>query len=128
MKKTYSEKLQDPRWQKLRLKVFERDNFTCKLCGDNKETLHVHHEKYKGDPWDANINDLKTLCKDCHFLVTKVYDVNIKKVIKGGGMLFYSDGSGYGWICTDQLPPHGMYATREDMRVIFNFIKEANNG
>lgn len=64
--KSYREKLKDPRWQKLRLKVFERDNWKCTRCGNDKKTLHAHHEKYKGDPWDIDIKYLSTLCEDCH--------------------------------------------------------------
>ena len=30
----YSEKLKDPRWQKKRLEILERDNFRCQYCGD----------------------------------------------------------------------------------------------
>lgn len=66
---TYTEKLQDPRWQKKRLEVFERDNFTCKLCEDKATTLNVHHSKYFKEPWDAELSDLKTLCKTCHTIV-----------------------------------------------------------
>ena len=65
---TYSEKLKDPRWQKMRLKVLERDNFTCLCCGDSSKQLHVHHAFYisKRDPWEYNHNSLLTLCLDCH--------------------------------------------------------------
>lgn len=62
----YGEKLKDPRWQKLRLKVFERDEFKCVACGDSKTTLHVHHKAYNADPWDADLGDLATLCEECH--------------------------------------------------------------
>ena len=62
----YSEKLKDPRWQKKRLEVFSRDNFTCVYCTDSKSTLHVHHLFYTGDPWEAPMDILKTLCEDCH--------------------------------------------------------------
>ena len=62
----YSEKLKDPRWQKKRLEILERDEWACKRCGNNKKTLHVHHKKYHKEPWDAKNNDLETLCEDCH--------------------------------------------------------------
>lgn len=52
----------------MRLKIFERDNFTCKLCGDKESTLNVHHKNYyfNKDPWDCGENNLVTLCNDCH--------------------------------------------------------------
>ena len=43
---TYSEKLKDPRWQKKRLEIMDRDNFICQLCGDSETTLNVHHKRY----------------------------------------------------------------------------------
>jgi len=66
---TYSEKLLDPRWQKKRLKILERDGFACKYCGDTKKTLHVHHDAYYKEPWDVPDDDLATCCKDCHFII-----------------------------------------------------------
>lgn len=65
---SYSEKLRDPRWQKCRLKVLERDDFTCKKCGDKESTLHVHHKIYPDglEPWDYEYKLLITLCEDCH--------------------------------------------------------------
>jgi hypothetical protein len=65
---TYAEKLQDPRWQKKRLEILERDNWACQNCGFSHVTLHVHHEKYSGNPWDAESWQLTTLCKDCHLI------------------------------------------------------------
>lgn len=64
---TYGEKLKDPRWQKLRLEIMERDDWKCRLCFSEGSTLAVHHEKYTGEnPWDADSSDLVTLCEDCH--------------------------------------------------------------
>jgi len=63
---SYSEKLKDPRWQKRRLEILNRDNFTCQVCGDTKNTLHVHHKKYFKEPWDAANWALITLCSSCH--------------------------------------------------------------
>jgi hypothetical protein len=67
-KKKYSEKLRDPRWQKKRLEVFERDNFTCQCCFDSSSTLAVHHLRYiRGrEPWDCPNDMLITLCDGCH--------------------------------------------------------------
>lgn len=66
---TYSEKLKDPRWQKKRLQILDRDEWTCQWCGDKHSTLHVHHTYYeKGDPWNTDENLLITVCEDCHSL------------------------------------------------------------
>ena len=76
MVKTYSEKLKDPRWQKKRLEVLSRDNFTCQLCNDTKETLQVHHLKYirGNEPWEYDLDNFKCLCESCH-KTTKVKKV-----------------------------------------------------
>lgn len=64
----YSEKLKDPRWQKKRLEIFERDNWQCQGCKTTKDTLTVHHKFYKhgNDPWDYELDALITLCESCH--------------------------------------------------------------
>ena len=67
-KKTYSEKLRDPRWQKKRLQVLDRDLWACQMCSDTESTLHVHHRYYtKGaEPWEYDDAALQTLCEECH--------------------------------------------------------------
>jgi hypothetical protein len=64
----YSEKLKDPRWQKKRLEIFQRDNFECQHCHETSITLNIHHLKYiKGNnPWEYDNKYLLTLCEDCH--------------------------------------------------------------
>jgi hypothetical protein len=69
---TYSDKLKDPRWQKKRLQVFQRDKFKCTKCGDAETTLHVHHNAYNGEPWDADLKQLDTLCADCHEITERL--------------------------------------------------------
>lgn len=76
---TYSEKLKDPRWQKKRLEIMERDIWACRLCGDTETELHVHHENYNGEPWESD--NLITLCKYCHFLIEELR-ISYKDVIK----------------------------------------------
>ena len=68
-KTSYSEKLQNPKWQRKRLEVFERDNYTCQLCNDTETMLQVHHKKYAGNPWDVPLKDLITYCKHCHAVI-----------------------------------------------------------
>lgn len=80
---TYAEKLKDPRWQRKRLEVFNRDNFTCIRCNDGKENLQVHHKRYfkNKDPWEYDDKHLETLCNTCHFIAT-YYDRNPFLIIK----------------------------------------------
>lgn len=42
----------------------QRDKFKCVDCGNDKNTLHVHHSFYCGEPWEDKF--LLTLCEDCH--------------------------------------------------------------
>jgi hypothetical protein len=62
----YSEKLKDPRWQRKRLKIFERDGWACRDCGAADKPLHPHHCYYKGDPWEVPDELILTVCEDCH--------------------------------------------------------------
>ena len=68
----FAKKYKDPRWQKKRLEVFERDEFTCQRCydqGDPPTPLHVHHKFYRKwgtSPWDYPLEALTTLCELCH--------------------------------------------------------------
>ena len=66
--KTYSEKLKDPRWQKKRLEILNRDKFRCKRCYDETSTLNVHHLRYEynKEPWEYDDECLTTLCDECH--------------------------------------------------------------
>lgn len=68
MRKTYSELLRDPRWQRKRLEVLQREDFTCEDCGAKDKTLNVHHDKYRpgAAPWEYDASELRCLCEDCH--------------------------------------------------------------
>lgn len=67
----YQKKLRSPKWQKKRLEILQRDEFTCQLCKDKETELHVHHEYYeKGkDPWEHPNECLKSVCKYCHLIL-----------------------------------------------------------
>lgn len=85
----YYEKLKDPRWQKKRLEIFERDEFQCQSCNSEDQTLHVHHKTYVygNDPWDYPDINLITLCADCHQTeeyAKKEFQVNICRLLQDG--------------------------------------------
>lgn len=65
---TYKEQLKDPRWQKKRLEIMERDGWQCQCCFDRDNTLTVHHKKYDNGKmaWEYENELLITLCEDCH--------------------------------------------------------------
>lgn len=79
---SYAQKLLDPRWQKRRIEILNRDEYSCVYCGDNKNQLQVHHETYYGDPWEINPDNLKTLCCHCHSMVSTFQFHLVKKVFK----------------------------------------------
>lgn len=62
----YKQKLLDPRWQRRRLQILQRDDFRCTSCGNADDTLHVHHFAYGVNPWDVDDKHLTTLCSQCH--------------------------------------------------------------
>ena len=68
MAKTYSEKLQDPRWQRKRLEILEREDFRCESCGAKDKALHVHHCWYERgqEPWGYPDKCYKVYCGECH--------------------------------------------------------------
>lgn len=64
----YADKLRLPQWQRARLKIMGRDDFTCRKCHDNLTPLVVHHLYYERgrDPWEYPDDALVTLCETCH--------------------------------------------------------------
>lgn len=90
--KTYGDKLKDPRWQKRRLEIFTRDEWTCQECFDTESTLHVHHLWYENDKelWEIESRGLLTLCELCHASETErrpVEEQRLLLVLKRAGFL-----------------------------------------
>lgn len=68
---SYLALLKHPLWQKRRLEIMQRDNFTCQICGkgiNDGTTLNVHHKQYIYGkmPWEYDNTNLVTLCEKCH--------------------------------------------------------------
>jgi len=80
-KSPYMLRLLDPRWQKKRLEVLARSNFSCDECGEKKRTLHVHHRYYISHrmPWEYPDFCYQSLCDECHELVKETVEDNRKE-------------------------------------------------
>jgi len=81
-----------PAYKNWRKAVFERDHFTCQMCGDDQGgNLQAHHVKPIRDNRDnlllLDVNNGVTLCKDCHLSINKrEYDfVGYFGAVIGGG-------------------------------------------
>ena len=133
----------DPRWQKRRLEIMERDGFQCVVCGDKETELHVHHKRYKGQPWEAEDDDMQTLCIHCHtalgdhpkagihYVVTEwvtmsTAEIKVDHCPKCGGKEFYlmqNDGLAcLRGTCDHRLPKFGkhIFSIRTPNMVIEN--------
>lgn len=86
----YNEQLMNPKWQKKRLRVFERDHWTCQVCGDTTSTLIVHHIKYNNGKkaWEYPLKSLITLCLNCHEIIYKINTVGAYKKIEPDSVLY----------------------------------------
>lgn len=64
----------DPRWQRKRLEILNRDEFACRICGDTEMELHVHHLVYtRGHkPWEYENKHLLSVCKQCHGYIEQI--------------------------------------------------------
>ena len=95
MGKSYQDKLKDPRWQRRRLEIMQRDDFQCQMCFSREDTLTVHHKEYiKGlEPWEYEDKHLITLCECCH----KKVHINID--LEKNGMI--TDSRYFGYNMTD---------------------------
>lgn len=67
-----------PSWQKLKLHVFERDNWKCRLCGEELSPITLFDFKY----YEEGVRSISsenhfTICDNC------IVDIQDKKVEKG---------------------------------------------
>ena len=62
--------MQSDKWKHKRLLRLKVDRFKCRTCS-NTEDLEVHHVSYQ-NLGNEDLEDLITLCKDCHNAITNV--------------------------------------------------------
>jgi|GEM_PF-2580260 len=72
-----NEDLKNPKWQRTRLEIMQRDNWSCTKCGEKEKPLNVHHIRYiEGrKPWEYCSSDLETICENCHSTLHKVQNL-----------------------------------------------------
>lgn len=58
--------------EQYRLIVLRRDNRTCQHCGKSRERLYVHHITPREHGGTDDLDNLTTLCHDCHRKVHQV--------------------------------------------------------
>jgi 5-methylcytosine-specific restriction endonuclease McrA len=53
-------------WHAIRGRVFERDNYTCQMCGSDQEWLECDHIKPVALGGSHEMDNLQTLCRSCN--------------------------------------------------------------
>lgn len=66
----YAEYLKSKRWEELRHQAMGRDGKRCRIC-NRSYRLQVHHRAYPAVWGRETVDDLTTLCNECHALVSK---------------------------------------------------------
>jgi hypothetical protein len=64
--------LRDKFSKTIRIKVFERDNYMCQICGKSGISLHVDHIVRWSEDAESrfDVNNCRTLCMMCHYKST----------------------------------------------------------
>ena len=62
---SYEEYLKSNEWKSIRSEAVKRDHKKCAICEDNS-SLQVHHFKYPKDWNDDCVENVITICEDCH--------------------------------------------------------------
>lgn len=69
-KKTYAERLKDPRWINLRNEILKERGILCQSpgCDGTSQRFEVHHGFYVWhlEPWEYEKETLWVLCQNCH--------------------------------------------------------------
>lgn len=127
----YPDKLKDPRWQRKRLEIFQRDDWTCLSCMRKDKTLHVHHILYIAglEPWEYDNHLLVTYCEVCHnteHLIGDTLRSDLIHILQSKPMLIQPLAAAC--ILADKYP-----AFRKDLQnfmkqSMINYLKKSENG
>lgn len=81
--KSYKEFLKSDYWHWIRAQVLTRDKHKCILCPETKG-LEVHHQTYRHHFKEhKHLDDLTTLCGDCHQEVHMTFEITNQPILSG---------------------------------------------
>lgn len=134
----FSEQYRNPEWQKKRLEVLSRSNFTCEQCGCNNSTIHVHHKRYlKGRKvWEYDLENFEALCQPCHHENHKAKN-KINDLLASVESYQWEDLAELieGWISdSDSSVSPGMiakkiqYWKKEDLEMLYLYVSKSTPG
>lgn len=67
IKDDYQKYLDSDEWKIKKGFILDRDEYRCRICNvSNVVELHVHHRSYQNLGKPEEVQDLITLCSDCH--------------------------------------------------------------
>lgn len=69
MNKDYLEYIKSDKWKAKAKSRLQKDGYKCRTC-HSKKRLEVHHATYERFK-NERLDDLITLCHDCHSAITK---------------------------------------------------------
>jgi 5-methylcytosine-specific restriction endonuclease McrA len=75
LKKTF---FLSPEWRELRIKILERDNYTCQICGqEGGSSMHIDHIEPISRNWERRLDpsNLQVLCPSCNIAKSNTYHV-----------------------------------------------------
>ena len=121
---SYRDLLNHPKWQRKRLRILDRDQWTCRYCRNTEQQLHVHHIIYEHtDPWETQDKYLITLCHECHEKEESLKQFDWYELVRDSGLTRLHTGR---ILCETHK-----YFTRidwQDVKSVDDFIKHINHG
>jgi RNA-directed DNA polymerase len=57
---------EEVKWQEIRRRVLQRDEYRCSMCGKTNVPLNAHHEVARQNGGTDEMDNLITLCQTCH--------------------------------------------------------------
>lgn len=64
--------LKSEEWKAIRLACLLKNDACCVVCGFRSLENDAHHVRYLGSFWNTKVQQLKTLCRECH---TKLHEL-----------------------------------------------------
>jgi len=74
------EEISKKEWRTLRLKILQRDNYTCQYCGFKAEKWQIVHH-IDGNPKNNEESNLETICQMCNLIHHSGQGCFVQKIV-----------------------------------------------